>query len=238
MKISGAATVHAPASQVWAALTDPAVLVATIPGCERLEQTGPDRYALTVTAGVAAIQGTYAGEFSLSDRVEPVSLQLTASGSGSPGTVRSTVAVRLDAAADGATELRYDADAQIGGMIAGVGQRMLASVAKRMAGEFFASVDDVLAGRAVPGQAGPGQAVPGQAVPAQRGPGQPVPGQGAPAAQPVPAAAAPAAYLAPPRAAAAGPQARGFLLGVLAGGMVALAGVAVGARIGGRAGRR
>ncbi|MGO9295456.1 MAG: SRPBCC family protein [Streptosporangiaceae bacterium] len=238
MKISGAATVHAPASQVWAALTDPAVLVATIPGCERLEQTGPDRYALTVTAGVAAIQGTYAGEFSLSDRVEPVSLQLTASGSGSPGTVRSTVAVRLDAAADGATELRYDADAQIGGMIAGVGQRMLASVAKRMAGEFFASVDDVLAGRAVPGQAGPGQAVPGQAVPAQRGPGQPVPGQGAPAAQPVPAAAAPAAYLAPPRAAAAGPQARGFLLGVLAGGMVALAGVAVGAWIGGRAGRR
>ncbi len=212
MKISGAATMHAPARQVWAALTDPAVLAATIPGCERLDPTGPDSYDLTLTAGVASIQGTYAGQVSLSQQQEPTSFLLTASGSGGPGTVSTTVQVRLADTAAGHTELSYDADAVIGGLIAGVGQRMLASVAKRMAGEFFGSVDDVLAGRA--GVARP------QA--ARAGPGQQE------------AAAPPGGYLPPgrPAAAAAGP---GFGRGVLVGAAIALAGVAVGSLLGRRA---
>ena len=55
MKVSGDATLHAPIDKVWAALNDPAVLVRTIPGCERLELTGPDAYRMMVTAGVASI---------------------------------------------------------------------------------------------------------------------------------------------------------------------------------------
>jgi carbon monoxide dehydrogenase subunit G len=170
MKISGAATMHAPADKVWTALNDPAVLVRTIPGCEQLEATGPDSYRLTVTAGVASIQGTYTGEIALSERQEPTSFLMTASGAGGPGTVSTSVQVRLAANADGGTELSYDADAVIGGMIASVGQRMLASVAKKMAHEFFDSVDDVLTGRAAPAvaAAGPQAAV---AMPAPAGPG-------------------------------------------------------------------
>ena len=62
MKITGRDHAsHAPVEQVWDALHDPAVLVRTIPGCERLEATGENAYAMTVTAGVAAIKGTYAG---------------------------------------------------------------------------------------------------------------------------------------------------------------------------------
>ena len=163
MKISGAATMHAPADKVWTALNDPAVLVRTIPGCEQLEATGPDSYRLTVTAGVASIKGTYTGEVALSEKQEPASFLMTASGAGGPGTVSTSVQVRLAPNGDGSTELSYDADAVIGGMIASVGQRMLVSVAKKMAREFFTAVDDVLTGREVlaPAGGGPQAAVAG-----------------------------------------------------------------------------
>ena len=148
MKVSGDATLHAPIERVWEALNDPAVLVRTIPGCERLEATGPDSYTMVVTAGVASIKGTYSGEVKLSDQQRPGSFVMSASGAGAPGTVSTDVQVRLSEV-DGGTRLSYDADAVIGGMIGGVGQRMLAGVAKKMAGEFFAAVDDVLTGKAV-----------------------------------------------------------------------------------------
>ena len=149
MRIEGTATLHAPAGRVWAALTDPAVLARTIPGCEQLEAIGEDpsgnpRYRLTVTAGVASIKGTYLGEVELADPNPPTGFTLRASGSGAPGTVRADVAVNLDDVGDGTTELRYDADAVVGGPVGGVGQRLLVGVAKRTAGQFFAAVDDVL----------------------------------------------------------------------------------------------
>jgi carbon monoxide dehydrogenase subunit G len=148
MKVSGEATLHAPVEKVWAALNDPAVLVRTIPGCERLEATGPDAYAMTVSAGVASIKGTYSGTVALSEQDVPNSFLMTAAGSGGPGTVNTEVRVALAETLDGATRLTYDADAVVGGMVAGVGQRMLVAVAKKTAGEFFKSVDDVLTGRA------------------------------------------------------------------------------------------
>ncbi len=147
MRVQGDATLHAPIQRVWEALNDPAVLVRTIPGCERLEATGPDSYKMVVTAGVASVRGTYSGEVKLHDQRPPGSFVMSASGAGGPGTVSTEVQVRL-AELDGATRLSYDADAIIGGMIGGVGQRMLAGVAKKTAGEFFAAVDDVLTGKA------------------------------------------------------------------------------------------
>jgi uncharacterized protein len=150
MKVAGQATLHAPIERVFSALNDPAVLVRTIPGCQQLEATGPDAYAMTVTAGVASIKGTYAGTVQLAELQPPSSFVLRASGAGAPGTVSAEVAVRLTEQ-DGGTRLDYDADAVVGGMVGGVGQRMLAGVAKKLAGEFFAAVDQeldaVLAGK-------------------------------------------------------------------------------------------
>ena len=158
MNVSGSAVLHASRDRVWTALQDPAVLVRTIPGCQQLEQVGPDSYRATVTAGVASIKGTYSGEVRLTDQAEPDSFVLHASGAGAPGTVSADVRVNLVDADGGATRLDYDADAVVGGVIGGVGQRMLAGVAKKTAGEFFAAVDDVLTGR--------GERVAGEAVPA------------------------------------------------------------------------
>src|SRR5204863_120078 len=113
-----------------------------------LEQVGPDAYRATVTAGVAAIRGTFSGDVRLSDQDAPHSFVLHAAGSGAPGTVTADVKVRLADGGDGTTVLSYDADAVVGGMVGGVGQRVLAGVAKKTAGEFLAAVDDVLNGRA------------------------------------------------------------------------------------------
>ena len=153
MKFTGENVVSAPVAQVWDALLDPAVLVRTIPGCERLEATGEHAYAMTVTAGVASIKGTYAGACVLTDLVEHDSLVMKLDGAGAPGTIGAIVHVRFVPVGD-ATTVVYDADAVVGGMIGGVGQRMLTSVSKRMAGEFFGNVDSVLAGGGAAGRAG------------------------------------------------------------------------------------
>ncbi|MSZ76793.1 MAG: carbon monoxide dehydrogenase [Actinobacteria bacterium] len=129
-----------PVATAWDALLDPAVLVRSIPGCSRLEATGEHAYAMTVTAGVAAIKGTYDGSCSLTDLVEHRSLVMKLSGAGAPGTVDATVAVSFEDLGAEGTRVSYDADATVGGMVGGVGQRMLTSVSKRMAAEFFGNV--------------------------------------------------------------------------------------------------
>jgi uncharacterized protein len=144
MRIAGTATLHAPVEAVYAALQDPRVLVRTIPGCERLEQVGDDAYSMTVTAGVASVRGTYAGDVRLTDHNAPNGFVLKASGSGTPGTISADVTVELTSGDNRTTHLTYAADAIVGGMIGGVGQRLLTSVAKRTAGEFFTAVDQVL----------------------------------------------------------------------------------------------
>jgi carbon monoxide dehydrogenase subunit G len=145
MRVEGTVTLQAPRSRVWEALQDPAVLARTLPGCHMLESTGPDAYRLTVAAGVASIKGVYTGRVALVDQVPPDAYTLKASGQGGPGTVDATARVTLSDTPDGGTAVHYDADAVVGGMIGGVGQRVLAGVAKRTAAEFFSAVDaDVL----------------------------------------------------------------------------------------------
>jgi carbon monoxide dehydrogenase subunit G len=205
MKVTGSATLHAPREKVWAALNDPAVLVRTIPGCQQLEEVGPDRYWMTIAAGVASVKGIYQGDVSLTDQEQPGSFTLKASGAGAPGTVSADVKVTL-AEADGHTRLDYDADAIIGGVVGGVGQRVLSGVAKKTAGEFFKAVDDVLTGKAA-------------AVPAPRD--EATTGQ-------LSAAPTPGVFTAPPSASGSGIDAPDFIKGSVVGAAVALAGVLVG----------
>lgn len=222
MKISGTSTLEAPVDKVWEAILDPAVLARCIPGCEALSTVGEDRYAMSVTAGVAAIKGTYAGEVSLADKDAPHSLTMKASGAGAPGTIDADVKVRLQPAAGGGTELSYDADASVGGSIGGVGQRMLAGVTKKMAGQFFTALDRDIAG---PPPIGDAALAACQASPAT------------PLAPATSLHAEPQVYTGKRATANANASlhldsASGFALGALFGGLLALAGVALGARIG------
>jgi carbon monoxide dehydrogenase subunit G len=205
MKISGTAALKATPQQVWDAFHDPEVLARCLPGCESLTEVGPDEYAMTVTAGVAAIKGTYDGKVALIDPRHPEQFTMKAQGAGGPGTVDADVVVRLAVSAVGGTELSYDADAAVGGMIGGVGQRMLSGVTRKMAGQFFVAVDDDIAGVRQEKKAKPAE---------------------------VPAGPRPLEAVGPSTAGRGGP--RDFGWGVLTGGAVALAGVIVGWLIGGR----
>jgi carbon monoxide dehydrogenase subunit G len=217
MKVSGSAVLNAPVEQVWAAFNDPAVLARTLPGCQELREVGPDAYKMTITAGVASIKGTYEGDVALTQQNPPGSFVLKAAGAGAPGTVSADVAVNLVDSPSGGTHLTYDADAVVGGVIGGVGQRMLTGVAKKMAGQFFQAVDADIAGVRAPAAAAPGAA----AVPTAAGPAVPAP------AVPAVAGAAPAVHVPAAPVAAPAPT-RDFLVGTLVGAAIALAGVAVG----------
>ncbi len=149
MNLDGSAVLHGDPEKVWAVITDPAVLARTIPGCETLEQVGDDEYKMNVTVGVGAIRGTYAGEVRLADKQHPTSYVMHASGAGGPGNVRAKVTINLEPSDEGTT-LTYSADAVVGGAVAGVGQRMMTGVAKRMAGQFFKAIDAELTGTAAP----------------------------------------------------------------------------------------
>jgi len=230
MRIAGTATLHAPVETVYTALQDPRVLVRTIPGCERLEQVGEDAYAMTVAAGVASVRGTYAGDVRLTDHQAPHAFRLKANGSGTPGTVSADVTVKLSSGDNGTTVVAYDADAVVGGMIGGVGQRLLTTVAKRTAGEFFTAVDEVLAGGSAEAAPVSGADDAG-AVGALTGVGE----VGA-AARADGGAAGPRVYTAPARRRAAIPGGD-FAAGVAFGAAAALLGALVGGYLARRATR-
>ena len=215
MNLDGSAVLHADPDKVWSVITDPAVFARTIPGCESLQQVGDDEYKMNVSVGVGAIRGTYAGEVRLSDKEHPQSYVMHASGAGAPGNARATVTITLEPDGD-STTLTYSANAVVGGPVAGVGQRMMTGVAKRMAGQFFKAIDDELTGVVVPIAAAPSAAVAGEAVPAA-------------------AAAGPQVFAG--RAAAApalGGDAQTLALGAVAGAALTLIGVLVGYRLGRR----
>ena len=164
MKIIGNAQFAAEPSVVWQALNDPAVLVRCIPGCQRLEALGDDAYAMTVAAGVGSIKGVYDGQVRLTDQQHPGSFRMHAQGAGAAGTIGADVLVTLEESVTAARSVTYDADAVVGGMIGGVGQRMLVGVSKRMAAEFFGNVESALTG---------GLAAAGSAAPPERRPLRP-----------------------------------------------------------------
>jgi len=143
MKLEGSYDVSAPRQKVWDAFLDPRQLKKAIPGCEKLEALGADEFKATLKIGVAAVKGTFEGKVRLSDKQKPDSYRLAAEGSGGPGFVKADTVITLTDI-EGGTRVSYSADVQVGGLIAGVGQRMLGGVSKMMADQFFNKMADLL----------------------------------------------------------------------------------------------
>ena len=143
MDISGSYTFNAPPDRVWNLLMDPAVIAACIPGCDRFEPDGDDRYRASLTVALAAITGTYAGTVVLSDKVPHTSYRLTAEGQGRPGFVKGGSAISLRPAGE-ATIVDVSGTVQTGGPIARVGQRLIGGVSKMMLDRFFSCLQSKL----------------------------------------------------------------------------------------------
>jgi hypothetical protein len=174
---------------------------------------------MDVSVGVGAVKGTYAGEVHLTDQERPKSYVMHASGAGAPGQVRATVTIELAPDGDSATVLTYSADAVVGGPVAGVGQRMITGVAKRMAAQFFTAVDAELAG-----------------VGAAVAPGEPRPSAAAVSATDAEAPAPQPQVFAGHAGVPAGTSGdlRTLALGAVGGSLLTLIGVLVGYRLGRR----
>jgi carbon monoxide dehydrogenase subunit G len=137
MDVSGSYSFAASPDAVWKVLTDPVVIAGCLPGCDRLEPIGEDKYRAAMTLAVAAVSGNYTGTVSMLDKNPPHSYRLVVEGSGKPGFVNGEATIEL--VADGAgTTVRVTGRGNVGGVIARVGQRLLGSVSKMMMDRFFA----------------------------------------------------------------------------------------------------
>ena len=152
MKIEGTQEIRASRERVFQALLDPEVIQRCIPGCEKLERIGENVYAATLRAGVGAIKGQFTGNVRLEDLQPPTHYRMVIDGKGQPGFLKGTGDLDLEEKG-GVTVVKYAGDAQVGGTIAGVGQRMIQAAAKMMAAQFFTAIE-------VEAQRDPGDAPP------------------------------------------------------------------------------
>ncbi|MDH5588786.1 MAG: carbon monoxide dehydrogenase subunit G [Gemmatimonadota bacterium] len=129
MKVGGEYTFEGPQQMVWETLLDPTVLASVLPGCEKLELVGEDEYEGALKIKVGPVQGQFMGKVKLEDIQPPDSYTMQVDGRGAPGFVKATGHLKLQA--DGAnTQVTYEGEAQVGGRLASVGQRLMESSAK------------------------------------------------------------------------------------------------------------
>jgi carbon monoxide dehydrogenase subunit G len=140
MKIDATYELNAPRERVYAALVEPDVLKRAIPGCESLEKTGEDTYAATLKAGIGMVKGTFKGDVQLADMRPPEHYRIVVQGKGAVGFAKGSADFDLEEK-NGGTLIKYSGEMQIGGTIAGVGQRMIEGAAKMMAARFFAALE-------------------------------------------------------------------------------------------------
>ena len=138
---SGKITLFAPVQEVWRRLLDPSELAASIPGCSSLTQDEIDRYSARVTIGIGAIRGTYHAQIELRDKNEGSSLRLLGKAIGPLGFGSGSGLVTLQPETGDRTRLEYSYEAEVGGKLAAVGQRMLGSVMRYLIGQFFRSLE-------------------------------------------------------------------------------------------------
>jgi uncharacterized protein len=137
MDMTGERQIAAPRQAVWAALNDPAVLKACIPGCESLEKTSDTDMIATASVRLGPVAARFSGKLKLSDLDPPNGYKLSGEGQGGPaGAAKGAAEVRLEDR-DGGTRLTYVVKAQVGGKIAQVGGRLIDATAKGMADQFF-----------------------------------------------------------------------------------------------------
>jgi carbon monoxide dehydrogenase subunit G len=140
MKIEGTHELRAGRDRVYQSLIDPEVLKRCIPGCESLEKTVENAYALTLRAGVGAIKGLFTGSVKLEEMQPPSHYRIVVEARGQPGFVKGSGDLDLEER-EGGTLVKYSGEVQIGGTIAAVGQRMIQGAAKMMAGQFFTAIE-------------------------------------------------------------------------------------------------
>jgi len=143
MKLNGENIIQAPRMQVWEALNSADVLKETIPGAQSVEQTSADEFEATVEIKIGPVKAKFKGKINLSDIDPPNGYKITGQGSGgTAGFAKGSAVVNLTDGDANTTKLVYDVDAQVGGKLAQVGQRLIQSASKTLADQFFNNLEN------------------------------------------------------------------------------------------------
>ncbi|RUT34675.1 carbon monoxide dehydrogenase [Arsenicitalea aurantiaca] len=137
LDLSGKEVINTSPERLWEALNSPDVLTRCIPGCKSMTETAPDHYDVLMELKVAAVGGTFEGKVALTEKQPPSTCNITVSGEGSLGNGTGKASFTITPEPDGASLLTYEGEGEIGGLVAGVGQRILKSVSKHLTGQFF-----------------------------------------------------------------------------------------------------
>ena len=140
MEVSGDHSFNAPRELVWGFMLDPETLKQCLPGCERLDEIGPDEYEATMKIGIGAIRGVYQGRVKISDKNEPSSYTMLVEGKGPAGNVSGEGNIEL-VEADGGTKVHWSGKANVRGTLARIGGRVLQPAAKTIVGQFFGCLE-------------------------------------------------------------------------------------------------
>lgn len=140
LEIGGDEAIPAPVDALWVALNDPKVLTRCVPGCKSMTEIGPDAYKVDMQLRVAAVGGSFEGEISLLDKEAPKTCSIKVSGAGTLGHGNGTARFEIEPDGASGSRLVYKGTGEIGGLVAGVGQRILSSVSKHLIGRFFVSL--------------------------------------------------------------------------------------------------
>jgi len=146
MELSDSQLIKATRDVVWAALNDPEVLKACIPGCETVEKLSETELQAKVTLKIGPVKASFTGRVTLSNLNPPHGYTISGEGQGGvAGHARGGADVRLEALSDEETMLHYEVKAEVGGKIAQLGARLIDGTAKKLAGEFFETFSEQLA---------------------------------------------------------------------------------------------
>jgi carbon monoxide dehydrogenase subunit G len=136
MKVSGAYPVGVPPDRTYALLQDPAILTKCMPGCEGLDRVADNEYAMRMKMVLASISGQFTGKVKITEANPPVSFRLLVEGSGKIGFMKGEGLLTLSPEGEG-TSVKFEGDVQVGGTMAGVGQRLLDTTARMLIKRFF-----------------------------------------------------------------------------------------------------
>ncbi len=153
MEFTGRYVIPASPEAVWAGINDPAVLMACIPGCEKMEETAPGVFEAGATLKIGPVRATFKGKVSHVNALPPHSLTLKGEGQGGvAGFAKGEADVQLEPQ-DGGTMLTYIARASVGGRLAQIGQRLIEGAARQIADDFFARFAAAIAAAPAPEEA-------------------------------------------------------------------------------------
>jgi carbon monoxide dehydrogenase subunit G len=145
MKVAGEHTFKGSREQVWEMFRDTEVMSAALPGTKNMELVGENTYQAVMNVRVGPVAGEFSGDLVISNENYPESYSMTVEGRGKPGFMKGMGDIKLIDQGENITLMEYSGDVQIGGTLAGVGQRLIDTVSKSLINQAFETLDNVLA---------------------------------------------------------------------------------------------